>query len=334
LAARPTFQLGALWDDNGTAQNLIVNELKNFTSTHFHRDVEATQGVYSFTVFDQRMTFAQSNNLNATVHTLVYRNSTSPNWLGWVDGDASCNSYTEAQLRTILEDFINAVLTHYPTTVTVVDVVNEPITTPALNNCWREIIGYPDYVIAAFEFARLYRKAGTLLRINEFFGTANGSTTTINDLFSLIDALIAAGAPPDIIGVQNHLQADTIGSTGDLYLTQFDLLLAGAQARGLQVQISEMDINEGSHTLAEQGVMFGDMFARCFLHASCTGFSTWGVYDGNTWLSGSFPGVEPLLWDASFQPKPAYTFIRDFLLSQGAPGMTIQGVTIRGGSFP
>ena len=56
------------------------------------------------------------------------------------------------------------------------------------------------------------------------------------------------------------------------------------------------------------------MIHACIAVHGCEEVTTWGVTDAQTWLDGSSPWLKPtrpLLFDTSFQPKPAYFAVRN-----------------------
>jgi endo-1,4-beta-xylanase len=58
----------------------------------------------------------------------------------------------------------------------------------------------------------------------------------------------------------------------------------------------------------------------CLGAASCTAFSTWGVGDRDSWILQFFSGWGyPLLFDTSYQPKPAFTALKSELASGCTP---------------
>ena len=67
-------------------------------------------------------------------------------------------------------------------------------------------------------------------------------------------------------------------------------------------------------TLEEQQAPFHGMVAACVAQPKCTAVTFWGITDKYSWLNartdlGCTAGVtpRPLLWDDSYNKKPAYT---------------------------
>ncbi len=62
--------------------------------------------------------------------------------------------------------------------------------------------------------------------------------------------------------------------------------------------------------LAQQATDYGDIVTACLGVTLCDGVTVWGIDDGNTWVTSTFPGYgAPLMWDASYVTKPAYNAV-------------------------
>jgi len=314
------FHIGAFIDPvqtrNDTQYKAIASEFNFNIMPRFMRDVETSPGVYTWTVIDSYLNTGQSLDMRTAAQSLVYRNSTSPAWPGFTN--TGCGPYTPDQVRAVTKDYIQTVIQHRPERYYVWEVVNEAASTPNSANCWSQKLGYPQYVIDAFRFAGEVHPPGMLLRLNETFGFANESMPIIQKTLALIDAVQAAGAPIDILGVENHLNLDTIKSTDPptIYIDNFRLILREAAKRHIQVQVSEIDIYQGtSNDFAGQAQVYSNIFDACFSTPWCTSFSTWGVYDKVTWWRTQLkkPDAQPLLFDMSYQSKPAYQAIKTLL---------------------
>jgi endo-1,4-beta-xylanase len=59
--------------------------------------------------------------------------------------------------------------------------------------------------------------------------------------------------------------------------------------------------------LQQQATDYANVVKDCLGVSRCVGVSQWGVDDGNSWIPGTFPGWgAATMYDANFQPKPAY----------------------------
>jgi endo-1,4-beta-xylanase len=63
------------------------------------------------------------------------------------------------------------------------------------------------------------------------------------------------------------------------------------------------------------------MVRACLAVPACDSVTFWGLNDEVSWLNWFLaPNLDPLLFDASLRPKPAYFAVRDVLL-EGRPGV-------------
>jgi len=67
----------------------------------------------------------------------------------------------------------------------------------------------------------------------------------------------------------------------------------------VDVQVTELDIAQASATVYSNAVK------ACMNVSCCTGITTWGIRDSDSWRSGD----NPLLFDANGNKKPAYSAV-------------------------
>src|SRR5690606_14295235 len=90
---------------------------------------------------------------------------------------------------------------------------------------------------------------------------------------------------------------------------------------GLQVRITELDIRiplpSDSNELQIQANNFDTVVDICLAVSACAGITLWGIDDGSSWLPNPCCGGgnegDALLWNANFQPKPAYNAVHNAL---------------------
>ncbi|HEY9832635.1 MAG TPA: endo-1,4-beta-xylanase, partial [Stenomitos sp.] len=126
------------------------------------------------------------------------------------------------------------------------------------------------------------------------------------------------GVPIDGVGFQSHL--------GLSYLPKLNSLAQNFERfnqLGLEVQFTELDmkIQDGKGSLekrlAEQAKAYSDLLRVCLQAKKCTALITWGFTDRYTWIADVTGEVEaPLIFDASYRPKPAYEAIKEVLISK------------------
>jgi endo-1,4-beta-xylanase len=117
----------------------------------------------------------------------------------------------------------------------------------------------------------------------------------------------------DGIGMQGHFIVGQMPSSTSL-LANF----ARFAALGLKIEITELDIRmpvpATSLNLAEQAQDYRTIVSVCLQTPACDAVELAAVYDGDSWIPGTFPGQGAAnLFDESFRPKPAYSAVNDLL---------------------
>lgn len=223
------------------------------------------------------------------------------------------------ELLQRMRDHIHTVVGRYKGRIKTWDVVNEAIadgdgTNVLRNTLWLEIIG-PDYIAKAFQYAH-EADPDAILRYNDY-GLEN--PVKRRKLITLIKSLQEQKAPVHAIGSQAHVNVSTTFETMDQALTEMATL-------GLPIHITELDVNSAAggqrgfgadiaaDASATQGGLVGnanrrqaDAYAgifRAFLkHRDSVKLVTfWGLTDRDSWRRFG----APLLFDGSWQPKPAF----------------------------
>ena len=196
--------------------------------------------------------------------------------------------------------------------------MNEAIDNTRMRDvAWRRLIG-DDYIDFAFQFAH-EADPDALLFYNDY--GAEGMNPKSDRIYELVSDMVARGVPIHGVGLQTHI---TIGDTApNAYLSPENLTanLNRLGELGLQVQITEMDVRYAGNTtddiLRRQAADYHRVMDTCLASEYCTAFIAWGVTDQYSWLKdarySSNPNVEPLLFDADYQPKPAYYAVLDSL---------------------
>jgi endo-1,4-beta-xylanase len=280
---------------------------------------------YRFCGADQAVAFAAANNMrvHAGSGLLWGRN---PDWL-------TQGTFTRDQLIDILHDHIRTVVSRYRGRVHVWNVVNEVHDNlgglqKGDQQIWMRLIG-PEYIDMAFRWAHEADPKATLLfkSVNDEGavcltncgpGNKPGTRNPKADaLYEMVKDLRARGVPIDGVGMQTHW--------GDFprYPTVDPTSVAAQMKRlgdlGLDVYITEMDAPVQRPVtpakLADQASKYASMLQMCLAAPNCKSLIVFGTDDGNWSEPPSFaragvmaPGTltAPLLFDASFTPKPAY----------------------------
>ncbi len=266
--------------------------------------VQPTRGVYRYTQADSMVAFARANGMKVRGHTLAWY-SQLPAWL-------SSGSFTRDEARALLDDHIRTVVGHFKGQIAAWDVVNEAFndgTASFRPGFWTDRIGR-EYVEQAFRTAR-----ATDPDVPLFYNDYNieGIGAKSDSVYALLRDLKARGVPVDGVGMQMHLIVGQLPSLASMR-QNFERFAA----LGLKIQITELDIRmpvpSTAASLQTQAQNYRDVFSLCVQTAACDMIVMWGFTDRASWIPSTFGGQgEALLFDAAFQPKPAYTAVHDFL---------------------
>jgi endo-1,4-beta-xylanase len=234
---------------------------------------------------DAAYAFAETNGLPFKFHTLVW-GSQQPSWLSALT--------PEEQLGEI-DEWMAEVAARYPG-IDLIDVVNEPMNTPAgyaaaLGGAG--VTGY-DWVIKAFEMARGHFPNAELL-VNEY-NTVVLPEFTANYL-RIVNLLKDRGLV-DGIGEQAH------------FLERVDVSVVASNldalaATGLPIYVTELDVNFAND--ARQAERMSTLFPVLWEHPSVVGVTHWGFRQGAMWR----PDAYLLRSDGS--ERPALTWLECYL---------------------
>lgn len=254
--------------------------------------VNPLPGRYEFADIDNLISFAQLNDMSVHGHPVIWHRQL-PDWVLDVD---------EATLQGHMREHIDRLMGRYKNDVAIWDVVNEAI---GDNGGFRDSIWYQamgeNYLDIAFKQARSIAPEATLL-LNDFDIAFNGPKA--DTLFNLLDDLKERDVPIDGVGFQLHVFSS---------FNQFNEVRENFQKvadRGLDIYITELDValNTGD-SLAVQAQVYQSIVEVCLQQPRCKAIQTWGFTD-----QYSFREIyQPLMFDKSYQPKPAYQAIQNAL---------------------
>ncbi|MFK7857156.1 MAG: endo-1,4-beta-xylanase [Granulosicoccus sp.] len=253
---------------------------------------------YQFAATDNLIAYAQANDMTVHGHPLVWYRQL-PNWI---------EQAPLASLENHMREFINQIMSRYKDSVTIWDVINEPM---ADNGSLRDSIWFnamgENYIDQALLQARENSSNATLL-INEFDIGFGGPK--IEGLLALIDRLQARQIPLDGIGFQLHLFSS---------FDQFDELQTNFESiaqRNLDIYITELDVSlAADDSLADQAEVYRRITALCLNQVRCKAMQMWGFTD-----QYSFRSIfDPLPFDRAYQAKPAYGALQDTLENPSTP---------------
>lgn len=258
---------------------------------------------FAWSEADVLVDFALANGMGIRGHTLVWH-AQNPLWL-------TEPNWTRAQLLGILENHIKTVVGRYKGRITAWDVVNEAVADDGSlrPSIWLDGIG-PEYIERSFRWAR-EADPDALLFYNDY--GAEGAGVKSDAVYALVQDLIAKEVPIDGVGLQMHVSTEWSPAEADVAVN-----MARLAEVGLRVHVTEMDVRmplpAGASLLSVQAQIYGSMLETCLAASSCASFTLWGVGDADSWIPSHFPGYgAALIFDAAYEPKPAYSRMREVL---------------------
>lgn len=303
-AASYRYDLGLDTGETGLVGNqftLLVgeNEMK-FDAT------EPGNNSFSYGGSDAIMWVADRYKQAVRGHTLAWH-SQVPAWVSQ-DGKKNNNGFTKRELLDILKNHIYNVVGNYKGRIREWDVCNEvldddqsivrtdPTAYKLRPSIWSTYIG-EEFIDSAFVWAHQADPSAKLY-INEYGAEFMGGTKT-EAYFNLVKRLKASDIPIDGCGLQCHL------TTGELDTLKLEKNIRRYADIGLNCIITELDIALANPYAADaldiQAKEYGAV-TRVFLrNDNCPSLLVWGISDNHSWRQN-----QPLLYNSSLQPKPAY----------------------------
>jgi endo-1,4-beta-xylanase len=259
---------------------------------------EPTRGTFTFSGGDAIVHFAAQNSILVKGHTLVWHNQL-PSWVPAIQ-DAT-------DLRAALINHVTQVVSHYRGQVVAWDVVNEAIADSGQSlrsTIFLQALG-AGYIDDAFNAAHA-ADPDARLYYNEYGG--EGMNAKANAVSSLVAGMLSRGVPINGVGLEMHTGTATSSPSAADVATNMRRLAD----LGLDVVISEMDVQICASDLASQGSRFHDIVAQCVAQPACKAVTFWGVPDKYSWLNGqTCPTPRPLLFDDNYVAKPAFMSVID-----------------------
>ncbi len=281
--------------------------------------------VLKFDSCDEMLQFCVDNNIKMRGHTLVWHSQT-PDWFfmeEYSNKPDAVFASREVMLQR-MENYIRLVMeyvnTTYPGVVYAWDVVNEAIAPGdggedgmrMSDSLWYQTIG-SDFVEKAFEYARKYADPEQKLFYNDFNTYEAPKRIAI---LNLVNKIKDQGNI-DGIGMQSH-----IGMSSPTLLDYEETIRKFGET-GLEIQITELDINLDSNT-EEDFLKEGTRYKRLFFtfknlvdngEANITNITVWGLTDEGSWLNKDGKRY-PLLFNQVLETKPAFWGV---LMDDGIP---------------
>lgn len=294
--------------------NLVVSE----NSMKFG-PLSPKPGEYNWTDADALVDFAEKHKMKVRGHNFVWHAQLPM----WFKGTA-----TKDNAKKIIVDHINTVAGRYKGKIQAWDVVNEAIEVKdgmpdgLRKSPWYELIG-PEYLDIAYRTAR-HADPKAKLTYNEY-GIEDDSEDNAKKraaTLALLKRFKNNGTPIDALGIQSHIHA----GTGETYGKGMRELISGAQDLGLEVYLTEFDVNddgvaEDDFAARDRAVaaVYTDYLNIALENKAVKAVLTWGVSDKDTWLNGMREHREkranrrerPLPFDNDLKPTAPFFAMRD-----------------------
>jgi len=264
---------------------------------------EKTRGTFTFDGGDAIVAFAAQNNLLVKGHTLVWHNQL-PSWVPAIQ-DAT-------DLHDAMINHITQVVSHYRDQVVAWDVVNEAVADNGQSlrsSIFFQYLG-AGYIDDAFNAAHA-ADPGARLYYNDY--GAEGMNAKSNAVYGLVQGMLSRGVPINGVGLQMHTGANSSSPSADDVARNMQRLAD----LGLDVMITEMDVQICTGDLPAQSTRFHDIVAACVTQPACKAVTVWGIPDKYSWLNGQTCATpRPLLFDDAYLAKPAYMSVIDAFLGR------------------
>ncbi|GAA1859328.1 endo-1,4-beta-xylanase [Myceligenerans crystallogenes] len=284
----------------------IANREFNMITAENEMKMDATepsQNQFNYSQGDTILNWATSRGKQVRGHALAWH-SQQPGWMQNMEGTS---------LRNAMLNHVTQVATHYKGKIYAWDVVNEAFedgSSGARRNSNLQRTGN-DWIEAAFRAARAADPAAKLC-YNDY-NTDNWSHAKTQAVYNMVRDFKSRGVPIDCVGFQAHF------NSGNPVPSNYHTTLGNFAALGVDVQITELDI-EGSGT--SQAEQYRGIVQACLSVARCTGITVWGVRDTDSWRASG----TPLLFDGNGNKKLAYNYVLD-ALNAGGTGTPTQTPT-------
>ncbi|WP_239320481.1 endo-1,4-beta-xylanase [Planomonospora parontospora] len=252
--------------------------------------LQPNQGQFNFSNGDRVYNWAVQNGKRVRGHTLAWH-SQQPEWMRNLRGSS---------LRQAMINHINGVMAHYKGKIYAWDVVNEAFADG--NSGGRRDSNLQqtgnDWIEVAFRTARAADPAAKLC-YNDY-NIDNWNWAKTQAVYNMVRDFKQRGVPIDCVGLQSHFNSNSP------YNSNYRTTIQSFAALGVDVQITELDIQGGSATT------YANVVNDCLAVSRCTGITVWGVRDSDSWLGAS---ATALLFDGNGNKKAAYNSVLNALNS-------------------
>lgn len=289
---------------NQPYQELAVGQFNSVTPENSFKPNALHPGPndYAWDEADQLAAFCRQHGQRLHGHTLLWHQAL-PGWLWAFRG-------TTAQWEELFKAHIQTICRHFRGQVASWDVVNEAFEADGTlrNTLWKQHLG-SSYLEKAFRYAHEADPAA-LLFYNDY--DLDSNPVKRRAVLSWLATMRQRGVPVHGLGVQLHI------SILNPENSQIAEALHELQQTGLPIHLSEVDVSvnplgkpvEPTPELLQRQADKLAFVVRTYQElprAQQYGITFWGISDRHTWIRSYFHRDDyPLLFDDSYQPKPAY----------------------------
>lgn len=331
LASSRDFHIGCAYKNGGgpgTYNNTLAREFNGVVGENNMKwdALQAVRGRFTFDGADAMIDFARQNDMMVRGHTFVWHQQSG--FVANMPAQATVKATRDTMFR-IMKTHITTVMQRYKGKVHEWDIVNEAVArdsagmrlgtgtsssfwslrTDAVNNNW-------DFVDSAYVYAR-QADPDAFLVYNDYDCEGMGRKSDL--VYALVSRLKAKGLI-DGVGLQCHFYVPGTGSgsSGAFNPSEMIANLKRLSDLGLRISLTEVDFRVPTPPtpahLAAQREAYETLLGICLANPNCRNFFLWGLNDGSSWIPNQFPGQgAPLLFDDSFNPKPAYAGLQEVL---------------------
>ncbi len=282
---------------------------------------------------DKLITFTQNNNIRLRGHNFVWY-SYPPYWL-----NSEAAKWSEVQLYSFTKQYITLLAGYCKGKVKEWDVVNEAIDDDATTPAYRSITWYSKassaqtFIDSCFYYAHAADPDAELF-YNDY--SIEISYFKKQDfMLAMVQDMVNRGVPINGVGLQCHFESGA--NTNDWVYNELRILMDKLAVMGLKCNITELDLRIcGSGSSSVEQADEYKKITKIFLDKSnCTSMLLWGFTDKSSWIPSFFSNCDDgLIYDDAYQPKPAYTAIKDELESSNAVELPDNAAEANAGVYP
>ena len=306
------------------------NEMKLYTiasneNTKFnYKDVST----YDFSQADEMLTYMRKKGKKIRGHALIWHYE-APDWI------MQCKD--KDLLLDMIDTYCYNVVKHFSDkfgdVIYAWDVVNEAVSDnyngEKVEQAVKDVFGNNDdgcnemrssfYSVAGIDYITTAFKAARRADANVklYYNDYNICTEKqkLRGVMNLVSQIIDAGAPIDGVGLQSHFKSMGSGVIADAenainYLHR----LSEIKNHPLDIQITELDVENRGNNDAALATFYGDLFAMYRRNSDkISSVTFWGVADNYSWLdNGPYNMAYPFLFDKNMNKKPAFDKVFHF----------------------